>query len=268
MDDLYASELAVARTAALAAGEVLRDYRRAARSPGALGVREKEDRTLVTAADLAAEAEILRLLRQSFPDDRILAEETGALGSPSDREWIVDPLDGTTNFSRGLPFFAVSIAMWEAGEPVAAAVYLPVLDELFTACRGGAALLNGEEIRVSGVASLQEAMVNVYFDRHHLLEPGLDLMRRIALSCEGRVKNMGSTASMLCYVASGRLDALVRNSTRKWDFAAGLLILERAGGRLTDFLGHPLRESGQSLLATNGRIHAGLREIVQAPSEP
>ena len=258
----FAAELATAQAAALAAGQVLLDCR-----SDALDVQVKQDGTLVTKADLAAETEVLRILRAEFPEDRILAEEAGRTEGASSREWIVDPLDGTTNFSRGLPFFAVSIALWEHEEPAVGVVYLPVLDELFAATREGAATLNGEQIRVSRTASVQEAMINVYFDRHHLLEPGLDLLRRVALRCEGRVKNMGSTASMLCYVACGRLDAFVRNTTKKWDFAAGTLVLERAGGSVSDFEGNGLRESGQSLLATNRRLHPELAGIVSVMSQ-
>jgi len=257
--DPYAAELAAARDAALAAGALLLQRREQA-----LDVREKQDGTLVTAADLAAEAEILGRLRRLYPEDAVLAEEGGALGAASDRLWIVDPLDGTTNYSQGLPFFAVSIALWENGEPVVGVVYLPVLNELFAATAAAPATLNGREIRVSETAAVRQAMINVYFDRRRLLEPGLDLLRRVALGCDGRIKIMGSTASMLCYVAAGRLDAYVRNTTKKWDFAAGALILRQAGGCLTDFHREPLRESGQSLLATNGLLHAELAGLVSA----
>lgn len=251
-------ELRVAVEAARAAGRVLREMR-----GRALNAREKSDRTLVTDADAAAEAEILRRLREAFPDDAILSEEEGDTGPRSDRLWIVDPLDGTTNYSRELPFFATSIALWIAGEPVVGVVYLPVLDELFAAVRGGGATLNGQAIAVSEEASVARAMLNCYFDRRNLLEDGLAIFDRVARHCEGRVKVIGSTASLLCYVACGRLEGSIRNTTKIFDFAAGALVLEEAGGGLTDFNGNPLRESGQSLLATNGRIHVELRDIVR-----
>jgi myo-inositol-1(or 4)-monophosphatase len=256
----HAAELAVAAAAARAAGQVLREYRE-----GGFAVREKADRTLVTDADLAAEAAILGHLRGAFPADALLAEESAPETAPEGRCWIVDPLDGTTNFSRGLPQFCVSIALWEDGAPVVAALYLPVLDELFTATADGAARLNGRELRVSATEQLSEAMVNVYFDRRDGLEEGLRVFARVARACEGRVKVMGSTAALLCYVAAGRLDAFVRTTTRIWDFAAGALVLERAGGRVTDFGGAPLRRTGQSLLATNGRLHEALASVLGSP---
>jgi len=254
----YTEEAAAAAEIARLAGELLLEHR-----AGTLAVAEKADRSLVTSADLAAERLILARLRERFPEDAVLSEEAGACGSPSGRQWLVDPLDGTSNYSRGLPMFAVSMALWDGGVPAAAAVFLPVLGELFTAVRGGPAQLNGREIRVSGTGTLAAAMVNVYFDRHRRLEEGLEVFRRVALRCEGRVKTMGSTASLLCYVACGRLDAFVRNATLQWDFAAGALVLERAGGRVTDFHERPLRENGQSLLATNGRIHAELAAVAR-----
>ena len=253
----YALELHTAIAAARSAGSILLSYRK---SDG-LEITEKADRSLVTAADLASEKEILTRLRASFPSDTILSEEAGESLGAGKRRWIVDPLDGTTNFSHRLPMAAVSIALWEGETPLVSAVYLPVLDELFTATADGPASLNGVDIHVSNTDRTSDAMINVYFDRHRYLEPGLDTFRRVALACEGRVKTMGSTASMLCYVACGRLDAFVRNSTRVWDFAAGKLVLERAGGRLTDFDEAPLVRSDQSLLATNGHLHKELAQV-------
>jgi myo-inositol-1(or 4)-monophosphatase len=251
----YARELATAVEAARAAAEIQLSLR------GRVGTREKADRSLVTEADLASEEAILPRLRAAFPDDSILSEEAGESGPNSGRQWIVDPLDGTTNFSRGQPIFAVSIALWEDGAPAVGVVLIPVLDELFTATRDVDALLNGQPIRVSGVGSVREAMINCYFDRHGLLEPGLRVFNQVARACEGRVKILGSTASMLCFVACGRLDAQMRNKTNLWDFAAGALVLERAGGIITDFQEQPLLRTGQSLLGTNGSIHAELAEI-------
>lgn len=251
-------ELRTAAAAARAAGELLLDYR--CRGTEA---REKADRSLVTDADLASEVLLLDALRAEFPGDAILSEEAGASGAGA-RRWIVDPLDGTTNFSRGLPFFAVSLALWEDGAPAVGAVYLPVLDELFLAARDAPATLNGAPIRVSAVGAVPEAMVNVYFDRRERLEAGLEIYARVARACEGRVKTLGSTASLLCYVACGRLDALIKNGTKLPDYAAGMLVLERAGGRVTDFAGRAPGDAADSLLATNSRLHAQLAEIIHA----
>lgn len=261
MNSSYSRELETAIEAAKAAGAIQLDL------IGRVGTREKADRSLVTEADLASEQEILPRLRDYFPQDNILSEESGISGPSSGRQWIVDPLDGTTNFSRGLPVFAVSIALWEDNEPVVGVVYIPVLNELFTATRDGDAYLNGRPIHVSSVGTVQEAMINCYFDRHGLLDPGLNVFQAVARSCEGRVKIIGSSASMLCWVACGRIEAQMRNKTNLWDFAAGALVLQRAGGRLTDFEEQPLKRTGQSLLGTNGLIHAELGAIARSANE-
>lgn len=258
MSGPLARELEVAQSAAQEAGVLLRGFRERG-----LEVREKADRSLVTSADLASEELVLGRLRTEFPQDAILSEESGESGMASGRRWIVDPLDGTSNYSRGLPFYAVSVALWIDGVPSVAALNLPALGEEFAAVAGAGAMLNGKPIRVSDTERVEQAMVNVYYDRHALLEPGLTLTASLARACEGRVKNMGSTASMLCFVACGRLDAFARNSTKLWDFAGGGLVLREAGGTLSDFEGQPLIQSGQSLLASNGRLHNALAEIAR-----
>lgn len=255
--DPYRDELQVAVAAAREAGADLLH-----RSSSGFSLLDKADRTTLTDADLASEQILLSHLRSRFPHDGVLSEEAGQ-AAQGERTWVLDPLDGTTNFSRGLPFFAVSVGLLVGSEPAVAAIYLPKLGELFTATRGGVACLNGRPIRVSPLGDVAQAMVNVYFDRRNALEQGLELHRRIALTCEGRVKTMGSTASMLCYVACGRLDAFARSVTKIFDFVAGLLIVERAGGRVTDFTGMPLRRTGQSILATNGHLHPVLQRAAR-----
>jgi myo-inositol-1(or 4)-monophosphatase len=252
IDPAAATAAGIAREA----GAVLRELRDRA------SAWDKPDGTLLTEADLAAERLIVGRLRAAYPEDAVLAEEGGATGA-GDRLWIVDPLDGTTNYSHRLPLFAVSIARFTSGEPELGVVYLPILDELFLAVRGQGATLNGAPIQVSAIDSVNAAMVNVYFDRRRRLEEGLALLDRVGRAVRGRVKVMGSTASLLCYTACGRLDGFVRNTTRVWDFAAGALIVKEAGGRVTDFEGRPLCESGQSLLASNGRIHDELARLAR-----
>lgn len=261
MTNSYSRELETAVAAARAAGAIQLELM------GRVGTREKADRSLVTEADLASEREILPRLRDTFPQDNLLSEESGITGPTSGRQWIVDPLDGTTNYSRGLPVFAVSIALWEDDEPAVGVVYIPALNELFTATRDGDAYLNGQPIHVSSIDRVRDSMINCYFDRHGMLEPGLNVFQAVARNCEGRVKIIGSSASMLCWVACGRIEAQMRNKTHLWDFAAGALVLQRAGGRLTDFDEQPLKRTGQSLLGTNGLIHAELGAIARAAHE-
>lgn len=249
----FEAETRVAADAAREAGRVLLDLR-----GRTLHVTQKADRTLQTEADLAAEAVILRRIRASFPGDAVVSEESPPTGDQAGRRWIVDPLDGTSNFTRGLPLFAVSVAFWEGGSARVGVVYLPLLDELFVAAAGAGATLNGQPIRVSRVADLAQATVHVYFDRRRSLEPGLELLCRVARRCEGRVKILGSTASVLAYIAAGRLDAYLRPSSHLWDFAAGVVLVAEAGGRVTDLAHRPLVADDQSLLATNGLLHARL----------
>jgi myo-inositol-1(or 4)-monophosphatase len=261
----FERELAVAQRAARRAGELL-----LGRDPTALTVDRKADRSLVTDADLAAEQALLAEIRQEFPGDAVLSEEAGSLSGTDDRCWVLDPLDGTSNYSRGLPLYAVSVALLQEGCPAAGVVYMPVFGELFCAVADGPAALNGRPIRVSETERAADAMVNIYFDRADKLEHGLALFAKVARVCEGRVKCLGSTASVLCFVAAGRLDAYVKNGTRVWDYAAGALILERAGGRISDLKGEALPwqpalpMSAPSLLATNGRLHAELQAAAQA----
>jgi myo-inositol-1(or 4)-monophosphatase len=239
----------------------------AARNAGALliqrhdagRVSEKGRRgDLVTDADRAAEAEILTLLQRSFPNAAVLAEEGGARAGTSGERWIVDPLDGTTNFAHGYPLYCVSIAYERDGELEAAAIYAPVLDECFTARKGDGARLNGKPIHVSGVERLADAMVCTGFQPSDYLRNGKWFA---AMSDAAQaVRRDGSAALDLAFVACGRFDGFWEFDLKPWDVAAGSLIIREAGGTVSQTTGDDARLDAPSILATNGRIHREMAE--------
>lgn len=261
MNSDLARQLETAMIAAKEAGGILLRCRKRH-----LEVQTKQDGSLVSEADLAAEQCILEILQAAFPDYAVLAEEKGPAGPKDQPCWVIDPLDGTTNYLHGLPTFAVSIALQESGVTQLAVVYLPLTAELFSAVPGRPAHLNAKPIRVSATALLEDALLDVYLDRHSgqdKIEEGLKLLEFVVRKCHGRFKNLGSTASILCYVAAGRLDGYLKNGAKVWDVAAGGLIVQQAGGQFTDLRGNPWGSKGSSLLATNGHLHPRILESLK-----
>jgi len=240
------------------AGALLRPYfdRRVA-------VEYKGDVDLVTEADRASEAFILKRLRAYFPDHAIVAEEGGGHEAASPYRWYVDPLDGTTNFAHGFPIFAVSIALEREGAAVVGVIYDPTRDELFAAERGAGAFLNGRAIRVSRVGRLAEALVTTGFPskkRHK--NPNIHYYHQMNMQTHG-VRRPGSAALDLAYVAAGRLDGFWEFHLQPWDLAAGRLLVEEAGGRLTDAEGGAHRLDSPSILASNGILHGQMLRAFQ-----
>ena len=212
---------------------------------------------LVTDADRAAENCIVSAIRRSFPSHRLLAEEGGAVApGASPYQWIIDPLDGTTNFAHGFPFYAVSIGLEYAGTCVLGVVLDPVRNELFTAELGTGAFLNGERIRVSETEKFDQALLVTGFayDIRDNPNNNLDHFTRLSLRAQG-VRRTGSAALDLCYVAAGRFDGFWEVKLSPWDMAAGFVILGEAGGLVTSFAKDTFSIYGQELVATNGRIH-------------
>ena len=248
MDPLH-----VAIDVARAAGELL-----LARVGAPLEIEEKVLRgDLVTAADRASEALIVHRLRADFPAATILGEEGGTTHGTSDERWIVDPLDGTTNYAHGYPLYCVSIAFERAGELVAAAIYVPALDEMFAAERGGGATCNDRRIRVSDVATVADAMACTGFKPAQYERNGAHFaaLSRVAQA----VRRDGSAATDLAFVAAGRFDAFWEFDLAPWDVAAGSLIVTEAGGRVTTIDGAPHAVTSASILATNGVVHDAMR---------
>lgn len=251
-------ELEVAVAAAEAAGEVLRDgFGRQHQ------IEYKGEADLVTEADEGAEQKIAEVLREAFPDHGMLTEEGGETQGQGDARWIVDPLDGTTNYTHGVPFFCTSVALERAGEVVVGVVHDPMANETYAAERGGGATLNSEVIAVSGTDEPARALLGTSFaDRPEELEAGLDLLGRFAGLARG-VRRLGSGALDLCYVAAGRLDGCYEQGFSAWDVAAGVLIVEEAGGKVTDHRGGGLDpEDSEGLVASNGPLHPDLIRVM------
>lgn len=232
---------------------------------------EHKDRiNLVTDADHAAEQCIIDTLRQAFPSHRFLAEERGRVEDHvSPFLWVIDPLDGTTNFAHGYPVYCVSIGLEFQGECVLGVVFDPSRDELFTATRQGGAYLNGERLHVSGNASLDHSLLATGFayDIRETERNNLDHFANFALRCQG-MRRTGSAALDLSYVAAGRFDGFWEVTLNPWDMAAGSVIVREAGGRVTNFRGKPLSIYGEELVASNGRIHDPMLQLLSEGYSP
>jgi len=219
------------------------------------------DVDLVTEVDRACEDLVVAGIERERPDDAILAEEGGLRDRPgASHRWVVDPLDGTTNFAHGFPRFCVSIGVEQAGSRVVGVVYDPLLDERFEALRGAGAWLGGRRLAVSSEPELGRALVATGFayDVHHSNDDNLASFARVVKQARG-IRRDGSAALDLCYVAAGRLDGYWELKLKPWDVAAGLLIVEEAGGRTSDFEGRPAPRSGEEIVASNGLVHEALR---------
>lgn len=219
----------------------------------------KGDVDLVTQADKRSERAIVARLLKYFPDHAIAAEE--GLGRENDSEfrWHVDPLDGTTNFAHGYPCFAVSIALARGGEVLAGVVFNPVHNELFAAARGEGATLNGRKIHASKIETLSTSLLCTGFPVHkRQATPNIRYYYDFTMRSHG-VRRDGSAALDLACVAAGRFEGFWEFGLKKWDTAAGVLLVEEAGGQVSDFAGQPYALGGPVILATNGRIHEEMR---------
>jgi myo-inositol-1(or 4)-monophosphatase len=215
-----------------------------------------QETNLVTEIDKKSEEIIIGLIRKTYPHHDFLAEESGSHDQNSEVRWIIDPLDGTLNFTHGVPLYSVSIAVEVRGEVIAGVVYEPNLGELFTAERGKGAFLNGKPIRVSKIDSMIESLLVTGFPYTIRDNPDNAVQHFVnfLMSAQG-VRRLGSAAIDLCYVACGRFEAFWEVSLSPWDMAAGILLVEEAGGRFTDFHGAPSSIYKKHVLATNGLIH-------------
>jgi myo-inositol-1(or 4)-monophosphatase len=243
---------AVAENAARAAGHLIR---RKLAEP--LQVSSKGFRDLVTDADLAAQQQITTTLRTHFPDHGFLAEEkNSALPTAGPVRWIIDPIDGTSNYSRLLPIFCVSLAVAVAEEVVVGVIYDPLRDELFSAGRGQGATVNGQPLRVSTTADLAEALVGIDWGRQESIrQRSLDALNRFAHHVRS-IRALGSSALALAWVAAGRMDLYGNYKLSAWDIAAGALLIHEAGGLTSDLQAAPLRlVENTPCVASNGRLH-------------
>jgi myo-inositol-1(or 4)-monophosphatase len=245
----------VAEKAALRAGKII--------LKGAGRIRKVEYKSeidLVTDIDKKSQKAIVETILKSFPGHGITAEEKVSFAGKEPFRWIIDPLDGTTNFVHGYPCYCVSIGLEHAGETVAGAVYVPRLDEMFTAVRGRGAFLNGRRIRVSRVRSLRRALLATGFsysmrEEKKVLPSCLSIFREL-LENSQEIRRDGAAAFDLCCVACGRFDAFFEEGLKEWDFSAGSLIVKEAGGRVTDFFGGRLTPRSKTIVAGNPAVHS------------
>lgn len=255
--------LATAVESVVRAGEI-----QMAHFGGAMRVDKKGAIDLVTEIDLRVEREFRALIAGRFPDHVVLGEEFSA---ESDRNavaehcWVFDPVDGTTNYAHGLPIFCSSLALEIRGVPSVAAIYDPSRRELFTAERGQGAWLNGAPLRVSGAATLIDSLLCTGFP--YSVQTNAEALVGLFgqfLKVSRAVRRLGSAAIDLCYVAAGRFDGFWEQSLHPWDVAAGALIIQEAGGRVTDLAGGPYSSRAGNIVATNGLIHDAIVETIRA----
>jgi myo-inositol-1(or 4)-monophosphatase len=256
---VHGEYVAVAAEAVLKAGAIQK-----ARYGQAVEVRHKGEIDLVTEVDRACEDEILATLRSRFPTHDIVTEETALARTGSRHVWFTDPLDGTTNFAHGYPMFCSSVALAIDGELVAGAVYDPLRQELFTAERGAGAHANGRRLAVSSCDRLLQALLITGFPYDLRTDvPGkLRLFNRFMAHAQA-IRRDGSAALDLCFLAAGRIDGFWEERLEVWDMMAGLLMVEEAGGRATRFDGSPLGLVADEVLASNGRLHGAMLDIVR-----
>jgi myo-inositol-1(or 4)-monophosphatase len=220
---------------------------------------------LVTTADIEAENKIVKVIKESFPGHNILGEEEEYKKTDSEFCWIIDPLDGTNNFAFGLPIFSVSIALVKSGCLVLGVVYDTIREELFLAQRGKGAFLNNERIEVSRAENLQEALLitGFYYDRGLDMENNLDKIKEFFKNNIVGIRRLGSAALDLCYIACGRASGFWEFKLSPWDFAAGILIVQEAGGKVTDKYGNAVELKESFIAASNGNIHQEILRVIR-----
>ena len=220
---------------------------------------------LVTEVDVAVERMFRALVAERFPGHQVLGEEFGgAAEPPAGPCWVFDPIDGTTNFAHGLPIFCSSLALEIDGQAVVAAIYDPTRKELFTAERDGGAQLNGHPIQVSGADALVDAVLVTGFpyDVHQRVAEIVGLFGAFVGKARA-VRRLGSAAIDLCYVAAGRIDGFWESDLKPWDIAGGALIVEEAGGRITNYDGEAFSSRGRQVVASNSRLHSQLVAVIR-----
>ena len=252
--------LNIAVRAARSAGDLIL---RSADNVGRLHIDQKGKNDYASEVDRMAEREIINIIKAAFPEHAILAEESGK-HKGNDFVWVIDPLDGTTNFLHGFPQYAVSIALKHKGKLEVGVVYDPLRDELFTAKRGGGAMLNNRRLRVTNQTSLKGALIGTGFpfktDKH--LDAYLGMFRALTTDCAG-IRRAGAAALDLAYVAAGRLDGFWEIGVMEWDVAAGILLITEAGGVITDFsFNDNYLESG-NVIAGSPRMHQLMYQLIE-----
>lgn len=260
-----ASVLEVAQAAATAAAPILKRY-----FDQGVAMRSKEAFNLVSDADVEAEHAIAAVIRKAFPQHAILGEEAhSAADLDADHLWVIDPLDGTTNFAHRIPHVAISIAYFERGQPLVGVIHNPIRGDWYTAEKGAGAFENGRRVAVSTSARLEDALIGMgfYYDRGEQVEGTLRSIGELLHRNIHCVRRFGCASLDLVMTGTGLFDAYFEFALAPWDFAAGWLFVEEAGGRVTTCSGEPLAVKKSSILASNGHLHELIHQIV-APNLP
>ena len=251
--------LKIAQDAARVGGKILMKY-----LGQPINVEYKGEVDLVTVADRESEEAIVSLISSEFPDHQVIAEEGTVKRTASKYRWIIDPLDGTTNYAHAFPCFAVSIGLEVSGKMVMGVVYDPVRDECFTAEEGAGAYMNGIAIHVSEIDRLDKALLATGFpyDRRMNAEKYLPVFKNFLTRAQ-EIRRPGAATIDLCYLASGRLDGFWESKLHPWDVAAASLIVKESGGRMSDFRGGEFSIYGEETLASNGKIHGEMVKVLK-----
>ena len=261
MDSTYQKELETSKRAALNAADIIAKYA----STGTFGVELKGKNDLVTDADLAAEREIINTIKENFPDDEFLAEESNTKTKlPKGRVWIIDPIDGTTNFAHGFPVYCMSIALWDGGVPKVGLVKEVAKGETFWAVEREGAYLDGEKISISDTKESQKALIGTgfpYTEFEHV-DKYLALLKSLMKNTHG-IRRPGAASYDLCCTACGRFDGFFEYGLSPWDVAAGSLIIQEAGGKVTDWNNENNWLFGKSIIGGNESIHAFLLDEIE-----
>ena len=228
-----------------------------------LTIRRKRQNDFVSEVDDAAEQAIISILREAYPGHGIIAEESGTKDAKAEYVWVIDPLDGTTNFLHGLPQYCVSIGLLHRGQPQQAVVYDPNRNEIFTATRGGGAFLNDRRIRASRTDKLEDALIGTGFPFREIahLDDYLRMLRSMTLKCSG-VRRPGAAALDLAWVAAGRYDGFWEMGLSPWDMAAGVLLVREAGGLVGDLQGEAKYMESGEIVASNSKIFAAMLQVL------
>lgn len=247
----------IAIQAALTAGKIILDNKNKVS-----GVRYKDvKKSIVTDIDLQAEQEIISIIQKNFPDHSIISEEKGKINGNQKYIWVIDPLDGTANYSQNIPFYCTSIAFVVNNKNILGVIYDPIHEEIFFAQKGEGAFLNNKKILSSKINKISDAICGFSFSNS---QQAINPFLKIYKECR-KTKNLGSASLSLCYVASGRLDAYVVDEINNWDISAGAVIVEEAGGKISDMKGERIiyQKERIDLIANNGLIHNQILKILK-----
>lgn len=253
----YKKELEVAQLAAAEAAKIIRKFR----ADESFEIQLKRKNDLVTDADVASEKKIIEIIKSAFPEDKFLAEESNTYSElPSGRVWIIDPIDGTTNFSHGFAPFCVSIAFWEDGNPKVGLVLEVAHNELFWAIEGEGAYLDDQRLSISKISEPSSSLIATGFpySQFELVDPYLELLKNLMQKTHG-IRRAGAASYDLCCVAAGRVEGFYEYGLNPWDIAAGMLIIQEAGGDSTDWKGEQNQLFGKRIISGSKEIRSFLQ---------